>query len=140
VAECPRCGTEVATASKSWPVHFGKPQQGRMSQLAIGIFECPQCKTKFRSRMKTSAQQTSPPNVRELVDRIKGIREGFLLTLATLREKISTLEKERSTLLAEAEELRRAAESRANALESEVSQLRQEIKSLKEVLDSASVG
>jgi predicted nuclease with TOPRIM domain len=127
-------------ASKSWPVHFGKPQQGRMSQLAVGIFECPQCKSKFRAGVKTGLQQTNSPNVRELVDRIKGIREGFVLTLATLREKISTLEKERSSLLAEAEELRRVAESRATALESEVSQLRQEIKALRELLDSTSVG
>ena len=140
MVECPHCGTEVSTASKSWPVHFGKPQQGRMSQLAVGIFECPQCKSKFRSGVKKDVQQTNPPNVRELVDRIKGIREGFVLTLATLREKISTLEKERSSLLAEAEELRRVAESRAVALESEVGQLRQEIKALRELLDSTSVG
>ena len=136
MVQCPHCKTEVHSPSKSWPVHFGKKQQDCTHQLVIGIFECPQCKTKFRSGLRTNTQHVESPNIGELVDRIKSIREGFVQSLSTLREKINTLEKERSVLLAEAEELREVAQSRADALQSEVSQLRQEIKALKELLDS----
>jgi uncharacterized coiled-coil DUF342 family protein len=127
---------EVVKASRSWPVHFGKQQQGHASQVSIGIFQCPQCKSKFRSKIKPDMRQTCASSVRELVDRVVCIRDGLLLNLSTLREKINTLEMERSALLAEAEELRKVAQSRADALENEVSQLRQEIKALKELLDS----
>ena len=81
-------------------------------------------------------RQTCASSVKGLVDRIVCIRDGLLLNLSTLREKINTLEMERSALLAEAEELRKVAQTRADALENEVSQLRQEIKALKELLDS----
>ncbi len=77
--------------------------------------------------------------IRELVDRIRGIRDGFVHTLAILREKIGTLEKERAALLVEVEDLRRVAESRASALESEINQLREEIRSLRELLDLSSM-
>jgi predicted nucleic acid-binding Zn-ribbon protein len=73
-------------------------------------------------------------NVKELVERIKGIREGFMQTLSNLREKIKTWETERAGLMTEIEKLKKVAESRANALEDEVTQLREEIKNLKELL------
>ena len=81
-------------------------------------------------------QQAGPRNVRELVDRIKGIHNGFKQTLAALREKIKTLEEERAGLLVEAEELRRVAERRVNTLETEIIELRQEIELLRELLDT----
>ncbi len=136
---CPHCRTEISVASKSWPVNFGKERKEGEPELIMGIFECPNCKSKFRSTIKKDFQQTSTASVRELVDRIRIIREGFVQTLNTLREKINTLQRERSTLLSEAEELKKAAESRADALENEVGRLRQKLRSLRELLDSGSV-
>jgi septal ring factor EnvC (AmiA/AmiB activator) len=140
LVDCPNCGTEVATAVKSWPVSFKKQEEGGASpQFCIGIFECPRCKTKFRSRVEFRAKPAKPvetTNVKNAVEKIKDIREGLMQTLKTLREKIKTLETERAGLMAEIEKLKKNAESRAGALENEVNQLREEIKSLRELLSS----
>ena len=73
-------------------------------------------------------------SIKNMVERIKGIRGELMQTLVNLREKISTLETERANLMVEIEKLRKVAESRANALESEVGMLRNEVKSLRELL------
>jgi len=83
-------------------------------------------------------QPAGSANVKELVERIKVIRGGFVQTLFTLRKKISTIEKERSSLAVKVDELEREAELRADALEDEVQRLREDIKSLKELLDPSS--
>jgi len=138
LVECPTCGTEVASAVKSWPMSF-KKQDGEDAkpQFCVGVFECPKCKSKFRSRVDSAPESTGTTNVLGLVGRINSIREGLTQTLKTLRVKIKTLETERACLLTEVEELKRVAEMRASALEAEVSQLREEIKSLREVLGSS---
>ena len=136
MVECPSCGTEVAAAVKSWPVSFKKQDEDEAKPLFIvGIFECPRCKSKFRSRVEPASEPAGTNGVTGLVERINSIREGFTQTLKALRVKIKTLETERACLLAEVEELKRVAELRASALEEEVSQLREEIKSLREVLE-----
>ena len=84
--------------------------------------------------MEFKSKPAETANVKELVERIKGIREGFMQTLNNLREKINTWETERAGLMTEIEKLKKVAESRANALEDEVTQLREEIKNLKELL------
>jgi septal ring factor EnvC (AmiA/AmiB activator) len=137
LVDCPNCGTEVATAVKSWPVSFKRQgEQGVLPHFCVGIFECPECKTKFRSRVEFRAKSAATTNVKNAVEKIKGIREGFMQTLKTLREKIRNLETERASLMVEIVKLKKAAESRANALENEVNQLREEVKSLRELLDS----
>lgn len=138
LVQCPSCGTEVASAVKSWPVSFKKPEEeDAKPQFCVGVFECPKCKSKFRSRVDSAPESAGTTNVVGLVERINSIREGLTQTLKTLRLKIKTLETERSSLLVEVQELKRVAEMRANALEVEVSQLREEIKSLREVLSSS---
>ena len=135
MVECPSCGTEVANAVKSWPVSFGKHgESDAHSQLCIGIFECPECKSKFRSRVEPTTESAETASVSDLVERIKGIREGFAQTLATLRDRIRMLETERAGVLGEMDELKRAAESRAQALECEGKQLREKVKSMRERL------
>ena len=137
MVECPSCGTEVANAVKSWPVSFrNHGESDAHSQLCIGIFECPECKSKFRSRVEPTTESAETASVSDLVERIKGIREGFTQTLATLRDRIRMLETERSGVLGEMDELKRDAESRADALEAEVEQLREEVKSLRELFGS----
>lgn len=116
---------------------FKKPgEEDSKLQLCVGIFECPGCKSKFRSRVETAPEPAGTPNVAGLVERINSIRESLTQTLKTLQLKIRTLETERSSLLAEVKELKRAAELRASALEAEVTQLREEIISMREVLSS----
>ncbi|MCJ7560264.1 hypothetical protein MUO79_06560 [Candidatus Bathyarchaeota archaeon] len=135
--KCPNCGTEVATAVKSWTVSPGKQRAtGDVPEFRVGIFECPKCKSKFRSRVDFRAKPAET-NVKNLVEKIKEIREGLMQTLTVLREKMKTLETERSSLLVEIEKLRKVAESRANDLEIEVNQLREELKSLKELLGAS---
>ena len=136
LVECPSCGTEVAVPTQSRPVALRKQgEEEAKTQSVVGVFECPRCKSKFRSQVETAGAPSDMSNAAGLVERINSIREGLAQTLKTLRVKIKTLETERALLLTEVEELKRVAESRAAALEVEVSQLREEIKSLREVLE-----
>jgi vacuolar-type H+-ATPase subunit I/STV1 len=136
LVECPSCGTEVAVPAQSRPgVYRKQGEEEAKRQSVVGVFECPRCKSKFRSQVETADAPSEMSSAGGLVERINSIREGLAQTLKTLRVKIKTLETERALLLTEVEELKRVAESRANALEIEVSQLREEIKSLREVLE-----
>jgi transcription elongation factor Elf1 len=137
LVECPSCGTEVANAVKSWPVSFVKRVEGDVrSQVFVGIFECPKCKSKFRARVKPKSEPAEAASVSELAERVKVIREGLVKTLATLRGRIRMLETERAGVLGEMDLLKRDAESRADALEAEVQELREEVRSLRELLGS----
>jgi DNA repair exonuclease SbcCD ATPase subunit len=137
LVQCPTCGTEVPTPARSWPVSFKKlNEEDGKPQLCVGIFECPECKSKFRARVEPVPEPKGATNVAGLVEKINSIREGLTQTLNSLRVKIKTLETERSHLLAEVKELKQAAELRASALEAEITQLREEIKSMREVLGS----
>ena len=135
MADCPNCGTEVAVAVKCWTVSPARySARGYLPEFRVGIFECSICKSKFRSRVSSTAKPAEPKNIKNLVEKVKEIHEGLTQTLRVLREKINTLETERATLLVEIEQLKKVAESRANALEAEVKQLRDEIKSLRKLL------
>lgn len=115
---------------------FRKPgEASAQPQFSVGIFDCPNCKSKFRARVQTAPTSPAGANVAVLVERINTIREGLSQTLKTLQLKIRTLETERASLLKEAEDLKRTAEQRAMALEAEVIQLREEIKSMREFLE-----
>jgi vacuolar-type H+-ATPase subunit I/STV1 len=134
LVDCPNCGTEVATAIKCWTVSPARhTAKGRIPEFRVGIFKCPICKSKFRSKVNSTAEPVET-DFKDLVAKIKEIHQGFTLTLRILREKIKTLETERWSLLVEIEELKKVAESRANALETEVNQLREELRSLRELL------
>lgn len=139
MTKCPACGAEVSSPAKSWPVSFKKPGEAdTQPQFCVGIFECPSCKSKFRTRVEAGLSLTPAPasNVAGLVERINTIREGLSQSLKTLQLKIKTLETERSSLLTEVGELKRTAELRVAALEVEVGQLREEIKVMRELLGS----
>jgi len=135
LVDCPNCGTEVAVAVKCWTVSPAKhTATGVIPEFRVGIFECPKCKSKFRSRVSSTAKPAETKNIKNIVEKITEIREGLTQTLRALRKKINTLETERASLLVEIEQLKKVAESRANALEVEVKQLREEIRSLRELL------
>lgn len=135
MVKCPKCGAEVTTPVKTWPFSIRKPsKKGEESKTVMGIFECPNCKARFRSTLEAETKIEETASIKNMVERIRGIRGELMLTLKNLREKIKTLETERSNLMIEIEKLKKVAESRASALESEVSMLREEVKSLRDLL------
>lgn len=134
MVKCPKCGIDVTSPVKTWPTPSKKPlKEGETPKIA-GIFECPSCKARFRAAVETEAKTEETANIKNMVERIKGIRGELVQTLKSLHEKIKTLETERANLMIEIDKLRKVAESRANALESEVNLLRDEVKSLRDLL------
>jgi len=134
LVNCPKCGNVVNTPVKTWLVPLKGPlKQGEVRQL-LGLFECPNCKVRFRSGLKTEPEFQETANIKSMVERIKDIKGELMQTLMNLREKIMTLETERASLMAEIGKLRKVAESRVEALESEVGTLRDEVRSLRELL------
>lgn len=138
MAKCPKCGADVATPIKTWSLSRKTRRPGVESRL-MGLFECPECKARFRSAVEEVVKVAKPVEVdvvtiKSVAEKIKSIKGEFMQTLESLREKIKALEAERANLLLEIEELRKMAESKAAALESEVSMLKEEVKSLRELL------
>lgn len=135
MVKCPKCGVDVTTPVKTWPIPSRKPpKKGEESKLVMGIFECPSCKARFRSAVEVETKIEETVSIKNMVERIKGIKGELMQTLKNLREKIKTLETERENLMIEIEKLRKVAESKVTALESEVSMLREEVKSLRDLL------
>ena len=128
---CPRCGTEVTKAKKTWSM-VGRPSiKGERFKLTLGSFICPRCKKKFR---KVVGKKKERVTLKGTVEEIKGIAKGLVDTLGDFREKIENLKKEKAELLEKIESLKRVGEEKANALEEEVASLREEVESLKEML------
>jgi hypothetical protein len=134
LAKCPKCGTDVPTPIKTWAMPSQRPLQNGEQPKLTGIFECPNCKARFRAAAQTEARPEAAANIKNMVERIRGIKGELMQTLKILRERIKTLETERANLMVEIDKLRKVAESRATALESEVGMLREEVKSLRELL------
>ena len=135
MVNCPKCTFDVATPVKTWTLAGRRSsEKGDRSQLVVGIFECPKCKARFRSAVDAGSKVEETANIKNMVERIKGIKGELMQTLRNLREKIKTLENERANLMIEIEKLRKVADARVNALESEVSMLREEMTSLRDLL------
>jgi predicted nucleic acid-binding Zn-ribbon protein len=135
LVKCPKCGLDVSTPVKTWPMPTRKPlKNGEESKILMGIFECPNCKARFRAALEVETKMEETASIKNMVERIKGIKGELMQTLKNLREKIKTLETERANLMIEIDNLKKVAESRANALESEVTMLREEVKSLRDLL------
>ena len=135
MVNCPNCGFEVSTPVKTWPIPSRKPMKRNEQVKHAAIFECPNCKARFRSAFETKKETQETISIKDIVGRIRTVKEGLMQTLMNLREKIKTLENERANLMTEIENLRKLAESRANALEDEVVTLREEAKSLRDLLE-----
>jgi septal ring factor EnvC (AmiA/AmiB activator) len=135
LVNCPKCGVYVATPVKTWPIPGQKPAgKGEESKLVMGIFECPKCKARFRAAVEAETRVEETASIKNMVERIRGIKGELMQTLKNLRDKIKTLETERANLMIEIDKLRKVAESRASALESEVTMLREEVRSLRDLL------
>jgi len=134
LVSCPKCGTDVQTPLKTWAIPSRKPlREGEEPRLA-GIFECPKCKARFRAAVAAEKGVEEAANIRNMIERIRGIKGELMQTLVNLREKLTTLETERANLMVEIEKLRKVAEARVSALEDEVTMLRNDAKSLRDLL------
>jgi len=134
LVDCPKCGGNVETPVKVWAIPSKEPLKESKQSRHVGIYECPSCGVRFRYAVKSEAGLRETVNVKNVVERIRGIKGELMQTLVSLREKINTLETERASLMVEIENLRKVAESRVDALENEVSMLRSEAKSLRDLL------
>lgn len=134
MANCPKCGTNVSLPIKAWHIRSQDSARDDQQSKLTGIFECPSCSARFRAVVQGEAKPQETANIKNVVERIRGIRGELVQTLKVLRERIKTLETERANLMVEIDKLRKVAESRATALESEVTMLREEVKSLRELL------
>ncbi|MCS7114621.1 MAG: hypothetical protein RMJ15_10385 [Nitrososphaerota archaeon] len=130
--KCPKCGRDAIAKVKVWS--FSPRKTGEGTPKLMGIFECLNCKARFRAAVEPESKVEETVSIKNMVERIKIIKGELMQTLKNLREKIKTLETERANLIVEIEKLRKAAESKVSALESEVSMLREEVKSLRELL------
>jgi len=134
LVKCPKCENDVKIPVKTWPIPSREPLKSGEGPRLVGIFECPNCKVRFRSAVETETESSETANIKNMVERIRGIKGELMQTLMNLREKINTLETERASLMVEIENLRKVAESRVDTLESEVNTLRNEVKSLRDLL------
>lgn len=134
MANCPKCGTNVSIPIKAWPIHAQQSAADNQRSKLTAIFECPNCRARFRAAVQAKAKPDEAANIKNMVERIRSIKGELMQTLKVLRERIKTLETERANLMVEIDKLRKVAESKAAALESEVSMLREEVKSLRELL------
>jgi len=134
LVNCPKCGNDVKTPVRTWPFPSREPSKEGERPREVGIYECPECKARFRYAVETETGFGETANIKNMVERIKGIKGELMQTLTNLREKINTLEIERGSLIVEIENLRKVAASRVDALESEVGMLRTEVKSLRDLL------
>jgi hypothetical protein len=48
MAKCPKCGTEVSKAKKTWKMAGRPDKAGKRMQLEICLFECTKCHATFR--------------------------------------------------------------------------------------------
>ena len=134
MVNCPKCGNYVKAPVRTWPIPSGELLKEGEKPRLVGVFECADCKARFRSAVEAENGVRETVNIKNMVERIRGIKGELMQTLMSLREKIDTLETERASLMSEIEKLREVAESRVDALESEVSMLRNEAKSLRNLL------
>lgn len=132
--KCPKCGGEATNTIKVWTVSQRKSGGESGTPKLLGIFECLNCKSRFRAFAAPESKAEETVSIMSMVNQIKIIKGELMQTLKNLREKIKTLETERANLIAEIEKLKKAAESKVNALESEVNMLREEVKSLRDLL------
>ena len=86
MVKCPKCGAEVITPIKTWSIRKKSVKTGK-SELIMGLFECPNCKTKFRTAIKTEIKPKETISIKDMVEKIKDIKGGLMQTLKNLREK-----------------------------------------------------
>jgi septal ring factor EnvC (AmiA/AmiB activator) len=132
LVECPRCGVEVADPVKAWLMTQRPSRSGEMWQLKMGLYECLNCKKKFR-RIVGRKKIT----IKGLVQDTKMLEEMVMEAVkkkAELEERVKALEEEKTSLLTEIEALKAIPEleAKVSALEAEVAKLKEEKKALEE--------
>jgi len=132
LAKCPKCGFEVADPVKTWSMIRRPSKLGNVLGLTIGLYECTNCKTKFRRVLGKERI-----NLKGVLERIKSLEETVVEAArkkSELEEKVNALEEEKACLLAEIEALKAipGLEAKISSLEPEVAKLKEEKKALEE--------
>jgi len=132
LAKCPKCGVEVTNPVKAWSMIGKLSKSGEMLQLTIGLFECINCKKRFRNVI-----DKQKITIKGIVQKIKVLEEMVMEAAkkrAELEEKVKALEEEKACLLAEIESLKAIPELEAkiSVLEAEIAKLKEEKKALEE--------
>jgi len=132
LAKCPKCGVEVVDPVKSWSM-IGRPSKlGDILRLTMSLYECANCKTKFRRVLGKERI-----NLKGIMERIKSLEETVMEAArkkSELEEKVNALEEEKACLLAEMEALKAipGLEAKISSLEHEAVKLKEEKKALEE--------
>ena len=132
MAKCPKCGVEAANPVKAWSMIRKPSKSGEMLQLTMGLYECINCKKKFRNIIGKKKI-----TIKGIVQNTKVLEEMIMEAAkkkAELEEKVKALEEEKARLLAEIETLKAIPEMEAkiSALEAEIAKLKEEKKALEE--------
>jgi len=132
LVKCPKCGVEVTNPVKVWSMIGKMSKSGELLQLTIGLYECMNCKKRFRNVIRKEKI-----SIKELVQKIKVLEEMAMEAAkkrAELEEKVKALEEEKACLLAEIEALKAIPELEAkfSTLECEITKLKEEKKALEE--------
>ena len=54
LVRCPRCGTEVKNPEKTWQLVSPLPDaEGRITITVMGVFKCPNCGYRWRTKIST---------------------------------------------------------------------------------------
>jgi len=132
LAKCPKCEVEVINPMKTWSMVRRPSRLGEMLQLTIGLYECTNCKTKFRGMLGKEKI-----TIKGIMQKIKVLEEMVMEAAkkrTELEEKVKALEEEKACLLAEVEALKAIPELEAkiSALEADIAKLKEEKKALEE--------
>jgi predicted nucleic acid-binding Zn-ribbon protein len=136
MVNCPKCGSKVQNPLKRWPIPTRKPLREGEKPKLVGIFECSECRGRFRAAVEPETKAPKAEKIEEMVGKIEDVKNQLILMLTNLRKNIKTIETKNAGLMKEIEKLREVSKSKANALEDEVSMLREQVRSLRDLLEN----
>ena len=134
LATCPKCGNEVDMPVKTWPIPSNKALNEDEKPQLLGIFECPNCGSRFRHAVKNANEPKLTTGIKDVAEADKGTKGELMRIMASVRGKMNTMETERASLMTDIAKLKEVAQSRAEALEKELSTLRNDVRSLKDLV------
>jgi len=132
LVKCSKCGVEVDNPVKTWSMPGKIGKSGEMLLLTIGLYECINCKKRFRNVIGKEKI-----TIKGILQKIKVLEEIVMEAAkkrAELEEKVKALGEEKACLLAAIEALKAISELgvKISSLESEIAKLKEEKKALEE--------
>lgn len=73
--DCPNYEAEIVVAVKCLTVAPAKhTAREDILEIQVGIFKCPKCKSKFRSRVSSTTYSGKTKNIKNIVEKVKEVR------------------------------------------------------------------